>query len=207
MLLTPEVLRTRPRFDDCIGLIDAREERVDRNYGYQWARYAGLGVKALIACRPELDDQSSSYPGFVRHLMFMADPYGQFERPHMSREFCVFDDLGLTPIAVRFGSDGLISFMKDEGDTSQRLFKSIMLDRLEPETRENVTVAIFRASPVAALDLQRAYKMADEHTLRLHERTETNVGVTGDPEESLHNVIRAAREAVIFATLNHPLLR
>ncbi len=29
-------------------MIDAREGQVDRNYGYHWARYASLGVKALI---------------------------------------------------------------------------------------------------------------------------------------------------------------
>ncbi len=277
---------------------------------------------AVVACRSRTNQQSFSYPGFYRHLIFMADPYGQFHIPHLSPEFFVFDDRGFSPVAVSFGRNGTIAFMKDEGDTAQRLFKSILLDKLEPQSRENVTIVTFRASPVAALDLinpqtlkdyaavemvsseglaamekfcrfrdadvdlsylepdrrvfvqlqagapgnefirqtrafmlgppqslpeesereidgggylvadrtflldaptetahsmawvnrrrlelQRRYDMADEHMVRLHERTETNIGATEETQKSHYDVIRAAREAIIFATLNHPVLR
>ncbi|MGC4090044.1 MAG: hypothetical protein QM756_19620 [Polyangiaceae bacterium] len=48
LLLDPKTLATRRDFHDVIGVLDAAPGGVDPSYGYQWARYAGLGVKALI---------------------------------------------------------------------------------------------------------------------------------------------------------------
>jgi hypothetical protein len=48
VLLDPETLNTRVRFDDCIGLLDLRKDRVHPDFEYQFHRYAALGVKALI---------------------------------------------------------------------------------------------------------------------------------------------------------------
>jgi hypothetical protein len=48
VLLTPEVLRTRERFDDAIGVIDAAEGRHDPDFLFDWTKYARLGVRALV---------------------------------------------------------------------------------------------------------------------------------------------------------------
>ena len=48
VLLDQETLNTRRDFDGCIGLIDSREEAVPREYGFDWTRYANLGMEALL---------------------------------------------------------------------------------------------------------------------------------------------------------------
>lgn len=48
VLLDPHTLRTRKRFDNCIGLIDSREGRYDPEFAFAWVRYAKLGIKGLI---------------------------------------------------------------------------------------------------------------------------------------------------------------
>ncbi|HPK01604.1 MAG TPA: ABC transporter permease [Candidatus Sumerlaeota bacterium] len=57
LVLTPEVLRTRERFDDCIGLVDASPGRYSPDYEFAWGRYAQLGLRALIVSHPEGLDQ------------------------------------------------------------------------------------------------------------------------------------------------------
>ena len=53
VLLDKETVNSRKRFDDCIGLIDVREEIVDPNMKFDFYRYAALGVKALIVSHPD----------------------------------------------------------------------------------------------------------------------------------------------------------
>jgi len=53
VLMTTETLLMRPRFDDCIGLIDTRDGQWSREFGFNWKLYAGLGVKALIVANPQ----------------------------------------------------------------------------------------------------------------------------------------------------------
>jgi len=53
VLMTDEVYRTRPRFDDCIALVDSRPDRVPKALGLRWVNYARLGAKALIVSRPD----------------------------------------------------------------------------------------------------------------------------------------------------------
>ena len=53
VLLDEDTINTRGRFDDCIGLIDARKERVAQAFKYEFHRYAALGVKALILSHPD----------------------------------------------------------------------------------------------------------------------------------------------------------
>ncbi|NLF40396.1 ABC transporter permease [bacterium] len=48
VLLNEESLRTRERFDGCIGLIDSLDGAYDYDYGFVWPRYARLGLSALI---------------------------------------------------------------------------------------------------------------------------------------------------------------
>jgi len=50
--LDDEVLRTRLDFSDCIGLLNAAEPAPEA-YGYDWTRYAQLGLPALIVAHPD----------------------------------------------------------------------------------------------------------------------------------------------------------
>jgi len=46
VLVTDELLNTRPKFDDCIALIDAMKQ--PKAFGVLWAKYAQVGFKAMI---------------------------------------------------------------------------------------------------------------------------------------------------------------
>ncbi|MBT3194105.1 MAG: hypothetical protein HN341_16295, partial [Verrucomicrobia bacterium] len=50
-------LESRKSFADCIGLIDARDDRVPKQLGFLWTRYAKLGLKALVVAHPDGLDQ------------------------------------------------------------------------------------------------------------------------------------------------------
>ena len=52
VLLTETALRTRARFDDCIGLIDASEGQTSDECGFDWRRYAQLGLRAVVVSHP-----------------------------------------------------------------------------------------------------------------------------------------------------------
>ena len=66
ILLDEATLNTRERFDDCIGLIDSREGHFARNFGFDWTRYANLGVKALIVSHSE-GLEKAPWIAFSRH--------------------------------------------------------------------------------------------------------------------------------------------
>jgi len=50
--LGPDVLRSRRSFAGCIGLLDV-SGTAPPDYGYDWSRYAQLGITALIAAHPD----------------------------------------------------------------------------------------------------------------------------------------------------------
>ena len=52
VLLGSDVLRNRRSFTGCIGLLDV-SGTAPPDYGYDWARYAQLGISALIAAHPD----------------------------------------------------------------------------------------------------------------------------------------------------------
>ena len=107
--------------------------------------------------------------------------------------------------------------------------RAFMLGRSESSTRETereiegdgylvadhpmITDAPFEIARAMAavngrrLDLQNRYKMADTHTNVLHERMLERIEYSDREELSRNDSVRAAREAIIFATLNHPVLR
>ena len=58
VLLDEETLNTRRDFDGCIGLIDSREEAVPRDYGFDWTRYANLGMEALLVSHSQGLDEA-----------------------------------------------------------------------------------------------------------------------------------------------------
>lgn len=51
--LTRETIHSRVSFDGCIGVIDTSEDKVPDEYGYDWTRYAQLGIEGLIVSHPE----------------------------------------------------------------------------------------------------------------------------------------------------------
>lgn len=50
--LDDKVLKQRAGFADCIGLID-NSQRAPEGYGYDWVKYAQLGLKAIIVSHPD----------------------------------------------------------------------------------------------------------------------------------------------------------
>ena len=53
LLLTDEVLYGEESFDDVIGVIDAAETDPEDTFGFDWKRYAALGMRALIVTQRE----------------------------------------------------------------------------------------------------------------------------------------------------------
>jgi hypothetical protein len=53
VLLTQEALFKRDSFEGCIGLLDVSDGRVPDEYGYDWTRYAQLGLQGLIVAHPD----------------------------------------------------------------------------------------------------------------------------------------------------------
>lgn len=57
------------------------------------------------------------------------------------------------------------------------------------------------------LELQNRHAMADRRTNEFHERTGTHLTAAADAARSQHERTLSARDAVTYATLNHPVLR
>ncbi len=112
-----------------------------------------------------------SYPGFYQHPLLMTDPYGRYELVNTPSDFWVNNFIwafGFSPVAALHGPDGMIAWMKDEGETGQRLYKSVNLAWFEPRI-EDVTLVLFRASPLAYLDVTNPQRMTDFSGIRLFE--------------------------------------
>lgn len=121
---------------------------------------------ALVACRSQEREAQFSFPGYYRSLMLVADVYGRYELPHDAADFPVWRrvyGLGFThtPVAVGYGDDGMIRFMKDESEDGQRLFKSVNLSMGNRRAIMNVSVVTFRASAITVLDLTNPQTMKD----------------------------------------------
>ena len=110
---------------------------------------------ALVACRSRPDSNMWAYPGYYRHPILMSDVYGRYEASKNYNDFPVFSNVGrdggtIAPLAAKIGADGFISHIKDEGDATQRIFKSIKV----PWWRaQNLTLVLFPTSPMTLLDL------------------------------------------------------
>ncbi len=115
---------------------------------------------AVIAGRPKPEDDSFSYPGHYAHSLVMTDVYGDFNLPYNSSRFIAWETKNYNPIAATYGEDGLINYMKDEGEEGQRLFKSIDLGKKKSATKD-ITIVTFRASPMALIDLINPQTLKD----------------------------------------------
>lgn len=99
-----------------------------------------------------------SRAGYWQHPFYKTDPYGRFDLPEQASDFGVWwrmydDGHAYTPLAAGFGEDGLIAYMKDEGEEGQRLFKSVGIPLTNLQLVEDATVVTFRAAPLSILDL------------------------------------------------------
>lgn len=125
---------------------------------------------ALVTGRPYEEKAMFARPGYYDHLIVSTDPYGRFYLPHCVADFTVSwreYGKGYNPVAVGFSDNGLVSFIKDEGEDGQRLFKSVDLPR---KLNSEVTIVTFRSSPVTVLDLTNPQTMKDYSGVQMIDR-------------------------------------
>lgn len=100
--------------------------------------------------------------GYYNHPYYIADPYGCYDLPYQIFGFASQQGTTIySPLAVAFGPDGNIQFMKDEGASGQRLFKSAGIVTWVADIMKNVTIVTFRAAPVSVLDLMNPQTMRE----------------------------------------------
>ncbi len=127
---------------------------------------------AIVMARSRNGEADYSYAGFYKHTLTMTDAYGEFRLPEHAGDFVnygLFSSQGraFTPIAVGYGEDGLISYMKDEGPATQRLFKSILIPANTALDVDDITVVLFRAAPVCVVDLVNPQSLKDFSSVQL----------------------------------------
>lgn len=88
-------------------------------------------------------------PGYYPTPFFFADVYGRYDLPSCSVP--IAGSMSYSPEAVGYGPDGLIRFIKDQGKTSQRVYKSSGLGW--STARSDVNIVLFRATPLTLLDM------------------------------------------------------
>lgn len=98
--------------------------------------------------------------GYTDTPFYFTDPYGRYDLPYHVMGFATAWG-GYSPVAAGFGDDGLIRFMKDEGPSGQRLFKSTGISSWVKEIFEDVTIVTFRAAPFTVLDLLNPQTMRE----------------------------------------------
>ncbi|MFZ5895240.1 MAG: ABC transporter permease [Myxococcota bacterium] len=121
---------------------------------------------AVLAARSVDKKEAYSQPGFWENPLYMADPYGRFEKPEQAADFGVWwrmysDGYAYTPLAVGYDADGFIAYMKDEGEESQRLFRSMMVPLTNEQLVKNVSIVTFRAAPMTIVDLTNPQNFKD----------------------------------------------
>lgn len=175
------VARSAQLFGEAALLIAAGAGSLDPSGVQEWI-YRSYGGRVLLAnvgrsvvpnhplvgatvSNPCLEGtESHSRPGFYVHPIAMTDPYGRFNRATNSNDFAVFERAISTgeysPIAALAGEDGLIRYIKDEGEDGQRLFKSTGL-AWNGGVTGNVTIVTFRAAPVVLFDVTNPQTLRD----------------------------------------------
>ncbi len=163
------------------------KEWMDRSFGGR-VLVSGIGQSivpnyplknAVIMCHGLEKQGYFSRPGYYAHLAIMCDVYGKYSLPRDASNFPNWHRMythGLvhSPLAAGYGENGLITYMKDEGEDGQRLFKSVNVPTYNRRAVANMTIVTFRASPVSILDLTNPQTMKD------YARTEmiTTTGLT-----------------------------
>jgi hypothetical protein len=127
---------------------------------------------AFLAARSVRFKELYSQLGFWTMPFHVTDPYGRYDLPEEAANFPVWwrvydEGFAHTPLAAGFGQDGLIAYMKDEGDEGQRLFKSTMVPMSNEQLVKNTTIVTFRAAPVSILDLTNPQDFRDYKDVEL----------------------------------------
>jgi len=84
--------------------------------------------------------------GYSYINFFFTNPYGHYSKDMILSSFIA--GWTYSPEAVLFNDNGLIYFYKDEGQSAQRIYKSMNLQN----KLENVNLVLYRGAPVAILD-------------------------------------------------------
>jgi hypothetical protein len=123
-------------------------------------------ARAVLGSRSVDTEEQHSELGYWRLPFYMADPYGRYDLPEQAADFpgwwrSYSRGYAYTPFAVGYGDDGLIAYVKDEGDEIQGLFKSVDIPMGNEAAIKNTTVVTFRAAPVAVVDLTNPQDFKD----------------------------------------------
>jgi hypothetical protein len=122
VLLTSATLRARARFDDCIGVIDTQAGHYDREFGFDWRRYAQLGLKALIVAHAGGLDQVPWEQVAEQKTGMVASIPINF--PRLAADEGIFHHIGepvRLRIRVRFENtrnDTIIGILRSHGSTA-----------------------------------------------------------------------------------------
>ncbi len=112
---------------------------------------------AIVWNRGREDGYEFEFPGYFEHKLVQTDVYGRYDLPNQTSNFVGWAywwaNRRYDPVAHGYGKDGLIAYMKDEGEEGQRLFKSVGLHAWRRDQVRNVNIVTFRAVPVTILDL------------------------------------------------------
>lgn len=113
---------------------------------------------ALLSNRGLPAGGNFEWPGYFVHPIIRADVYGRYNLPNEASDFIVWNNYwaggrNYSPIAVGYGDDGVIAYMKDEGEEGQRLYKSVGLNVVNRQQLKRVNIVTFRAAPVSVFDL------------------------------------------------------
>lgn len=112
---------------------------------------------ALVYNRDRDGGTNYRSPGYYNQPLIHADIFGKYDLRKQASDFMgqsyVLATKAYSPVAVGYGHDGQIQFMKDEGEEGQRLFKSVGLNYRDRKSLEKVNIVTFRAAPVAIFDL------------------------------------------------------
>lgn len=92
---------------------------------------------------------STNNRGFYPYVILQTDPEGRYRYPYCMTSF--FDTNDYSPDAVAYDANGLISYMKDQGNSAQSVYKSMHLG--QDAMDGTVNLVAFRASAVTLLDL------------------------------------------------------
>jgi hypothetical protein len=127
---------------------------------------------AILGARSVDFRELYSQLGYWNNPFYLTDPYGRYDLPEQAGNFPVWwrvydDGFAYTPLAAGFGSDGLIAYMKDEGDEGQRLFKSVAIPMSNEQLVKNTSIVTFRAAPVSILDLTNPQDFKDYKAVEL----------------------------------------
>jgi hypothetical protein len=142
-------------------------------------------ARALIGARSVDTEEQYSELGHWRLPFYMADPYGRFDLPEQAADFpgwwrTYSRGYAYTPLAVGYGNDGVIAYMKDEGDEIQGLFKSVDVPMGNQTAVQNTTLVTFRAAPMSVVDLTNPQDFKDYSGVQ----TITKEGLTPFPSRT-----------------------